>query len=134
MLYFNFSSSSVVFISSLPHQKWHLFTNPFLSICKAFFIGIYCVFSISSLCKRYYNLIVIWLQNRAFSLKKILKNYWPLFKSLIIIIITTSNNKAEIELYYEAVDFSSAEILVVYVKEEGNFVKTFFFLVPDWEL
>ena len=63
--------------------------------------------------------------------KKILTNYWPLFKSLIIIIITTSNNKAEIELYYEAVDFSSAEILVVFVKEESNFVKTFFSLVPD---
>lgn len=78
----------------------------------------------------YYNWIVIWLQNRAFSLKKILTNYWPLFKSLIIIIIKT--NKAEIELYYEAVDFSSAEILVVFVKEESNFVKSFFSLVPDW--
>ena len=25
-------------------KKWHLFTDPFLSICKAFFIGIYALF------------------------------------------------------------------------------------------
>ena len=133
-------------ISIFPHRQWCSFRpspikngiylqTPFCQFVRHFLLAFIAFFPFRVYAKDVLlqlNCHLITKQSFFFLLKKkILTNYWPLFKSLIIIIITTSNNKAEIELYYEAVDFSSAEILVVFVKEESNFVKTFFSLVPD---